>query len=189
MSTNGFIVFIADGQSKNCYNHWDSGPRELGVKVLRWLRASTSTPDGARSLYERVTRLRVVSDEDALPTAEQRRDLAAYFEPTGGGEWYSLLCGTQGEPEKILECGYAVDVGDSWGWQYVINADTETFSVDQRPPEVPVPFRRPGRRAVLVRPASWPWSDLPGDDALSAIADQYEQEAEQEDGDDDPEPE
>jgi len=160
VSTNGFIVFVADGESKNCYNHFDSGPGDLGVKVLRWLRTSTSTPDRARSLYERVTRLRVVSDEDALPTEEQRRDLAGYFEQTGSGEWYSLLRGTQGEPETILECGYVADEGDPWGWQYIIDADNETFSVDWG----------------NGRPTSWPWSDLPGDDALSTIADQYEQE-------------
>jgi hypothetical protein len=165
VGTSGFIVFIADGEIKNCYNHFDSGPLDLGVKVLRWLRTSTSMPDGASSLYERVTRLRVVSDEDALPTEEQRRDLAAYFEPTGGGEWYSLLRGTQGEPEKILECGYVADEDDDGAWQYIIDADNETFSVDWG----------------NGRPASWPWSDLPGDDALSTIADRYEQEEEAED--------
>ena len=51
------------------------------------------------------------------------------------------------------------------GWQYGINADTETFSVDWRTREVPVHLRRPGRRAVPVRPTRWPWSDAPGDDA------------------------
>jgi hypothetical protein len=173
VSTNGFVIFIADGQSKNSYNHWDSGPRDLGVKVLRWLRSSTNTPDRARSLYQRITRLRVVSDEDALPTEAQRRDLAVYFEPTGGGEWYSLLCATQGEPEKILECGYVADWGDPpYGWQYIINADAETFSVDWGDGRV----------------TSWPWSDLPNDNALFAIADQYEEEAEQYEEDSEPEP-
>ncbi|MGH3405902.1 MAG: hypothetical protein ACRDRJ_25905 [Streptosporangiaceae bacterium] len=164
MSTNGFIIFIANSQSKNSYSHWDSGPRELGVKVLRWLRSSTSTPDGAPSLYQRIGRLQVVSDEDALPTEAQRRDLAVYFEQTGGGEWYSLLRATQGEPEKILECGYIADEGKPYGWQYVIDADSETFSVDCDW----------GNGKVT----SWPWSDLPDDNALSALAEQYEAEAE-----------
>jgi hypothetical protein len=167
MSTNGFVIFIADGQSKSSYNHWDSGPRDLGVKVLEWLRSSTSTPDRARSLCQRIMLLRVVSDEDALPTEAQRQDLAIYAEQTGGGEWYSLLRATQGEPEKILECGYVVDEGDLYGWQYIINADAETFSVDWGD----------------GRATSWPWSDLPNGNALIALAEQYEEE-----DDDEPEP-
>jgi hypothetical protein len=42
MSTNGFIIFIADGESRCSYNHWASGPDDLGVKVLTWLRSATS---------------------------------------------------------------------------------------------------------------------------------------------------
>lgn len=153
MGTNGFIIFIADGQRKNSYSHCDSGPRELGVKVLRWLPSSTGTPDRARSLHQRITRLQVVSDEFALPTEARRRDLAEYFELTGGGEWYSLVHATQGEPEKILECGYVPDEGEPYGWQYIIDADTQRFSVDCDWASVKVV-------------ASWPWSDLPRDDAL-----------------------
>lgn len=162
MSTNGFVIFIADGQSKKSYNHWDSGPRDLGIKVLGWLRSSTSTPDRARSLFQRITRLQVVSDEDALPTDAQRRELAVYFQRTGGGEWYSLLRATQGEPEMILECGFVSDEGEPYGWQYIVDADAEMFSVDWGDGKV----------------TSWPWSDLPSDNVLNALADQDDEEAE-----------
>jgi hypothetical protein len=35
MSTNGFICFIAGSEFKNSYCHWDSGPGDLGLRVLR----------------------------------------------------------------------------------------------------------------------------------------------------------
>jgi hypothetical protein len=71
VSTNGFIIFVADGERKNACNHWDSGPCDLGVKVLAWLRYSTSTPTRARASYEDIKRLQVVSD-DVPPTKAQR---------------------------------------------------------------------------------------------------------------------
>jgi len=44
VSTNGFISFVANGEAKRAYNHWDSMPDELGVKVLQWLRMASGDP-------------------------------------------------------------------------------------------------------------------------------------------------
>jgi hypothetical protein len=35
MGTSGYISFIAGGQAKRAYSHNDSGPGDLGLKVLR----------------------------------------------------------------------------------------------------------------------------------------------------------
>ncbi len=111
MSTNGFIIFVADGESKSSYSHYDSGPGDLGVKVVAWLGQRTSTPTRARALYEDIKRLKVVSDDvGPPPTDAQREEFARYFDDSvAGGEWYGLLRATQGEPEMIFECGYTVD--------------------------------------------------------------------------------
>src|SRR5260370_580138 len=37
MTTHGFISFIANDEAKDSYSHCDSGPYDLGGKVLRWL--------------------------------------------------------------------------------------------------------------------------------------------------------
>jgi hypothetical protein len=158
MSTNGFISFVAQGEAKNSYNHWDSGPDDLGIKVLHWLRPVATQPG---PLAAAITSLKVVSDEDALPTEAQRRDLGVYFELTGGGEWYSLLRATQGEPEKILECGYICDEGDSAAWIYEVNSDEQTFSV----------FLDDHHDGT-----TWPWSALPTDSQFLARANRLEGE-------------
>ena len=151
MSTNGFVRFIAKGEAKNAYNHFDSGPDDLGIKVLHWLRSAATQPG---PLADAITRLKLVSDDDALPTEAQRQEFAAYYEPTGGGEWYSLLRATQGEPEEILKCGYVVDEDDPFGWIYAVDSDEHTFS-------------------VLYDDdygATWPWSALPTDSQFLAKA-------------------
>jgi hypothetical protein len=120
--------------------------------VLHWLRSVATQPG---PLAAAIASLKVVSDGEALPTEAQRRDLGVYFEPTGGGEWYSLLRLTQGEPEKILECGYIVDEGDPFGWIYEVNSDEQTFSV----------FLDDHHDGT-----TWPWSALPADSEFLAQA-------------------
>jgi hypothetical protein len=151
MTTKGFVSFIAKGQAKNAYSHCDSGPDDLGIKVLHWLRSAATQPG---PLAEAITRLKLVSDDDALPTEAQRQEFAAYYEPTGGGEWYSLLHATQGEPEEILRCGYVVDEDDPFGWIYEVDSDEQTFSVIYDDDYG----------------ASWPWSALPTDSQFLAKA-------------------
>src|SRR5215470_13385601 len=45
MGTSGYISFIADNEVKNAYSHLDSGPYDLGVKMLQWLRSAIAQPD------------------------------------------------------------------------------------------------------------------------------------------------
>lgn len=61
MSTRGFISFVIDGQEKTTYNHSDSYPDWLGVRVLAALKGECVTPDAVRAL-------RVVT-EDTPPAA------------------------------------------------------------------------------------------------------------------------
>ena len=56
------------------------------------------------------------------------------------------------------------------GWQYIVDADAETFSVDDDGSP----------------PTTWPWSALPSDDAFSAFADRYDEEDEDQGEDYDP---
>lgn len=123
MSTNGFISFVANGESKHAYNHWDSMPDVLGITVLHWLREASREPDALRRA---VTNLKLVGyDERPYPT---EADVARFhmYSDRGVGDpntsWYALLRGTQGEPADILACGYVVDDYDEpFGYVYEIN--------------------------------------------------------------------
>lgn len=147
MSTSGFVIFVADNEAKTSYNHWDSGPRDLGIKMLRWLRAERDQPDRLRAA---ITSLKVVSDDDGpLPTAEEVSRLHQYSDPGAcdpAEEWYALLRGTQGRPAAILASGYVI-CDDDGGWTYEVNADEQNFSV----------HRYDDNRLT------WPWSALPTD--------------------------
>jgi len=155
MSTKGFISFVAQGEAKNAYNHWDSGPDDLGIKVLHWLRSAAARPG---PLAAAITSLKVVSDDSGPPTPAEVRRFRQYSDPGTGDPnqaWYALLHGTQGEPADILACGYIVDEGDPFGWIYEVNADEQTFSVllDDHHDA-----------------ATWPWSALPTDSQFLAQA-------------------
>lgn len=161
MTTKGFIIFIADDEDKNSYNHLDSGPHELGIKLLRWLRDASKHPDRLRAA---ITRLQAVSDEDGPPpTAGEVTRLQACSDPAAGDpaeEWSALLRRTLGDPDAILASGYTVHEVDTFGWIYEINADEQAFSA----------WFDSGNRTWSDhrnRP-TWPWSALPTDQRFLA---------------------
>jgi hypothetical protein len=129
MGTRGFITFVVDGQEKTAYNHWDSYPDGLGVRVLAFSREAARHP---AALREAAKRLRVIQ-ADEKPTAEDVERLAPYTDlgvsNQSTDDWYCLLRATQGDPAAILEAGIIEDAGnfplDSLfaEWGYVIDLD------------------------------------------------------------------
>jgi hypothetical protein len=162
MSTNGFISFVANGEAKHAYNHWDSMPDELGVKVLQWLRMASRDPDALRHA---ITDLKLVGGtERAYPTEVDIVRFHAYADREVGDpatSWYALLRLTQGDPAAILDCGcIGVEYDEPFGWIYEINSDEQTFSVLLN-----------GDHA-----ATWPWSAPPTDSQFLAQANALEGE-------------
>jgi hypothetical protein len=159
VSTKGSICFIADSEAKNSYSHWDSGPDELGLKVLHWLRSEVSQPEVLRTA---IRGLKVVSDDDGPPpTPEEHRRLLQYSDEGAGDpneEWYALLNGTQGNPAAICASGYVVHEDNPFGWIYEVNADEQRFSVSYD-----------GQNG-----ATWPWSALPTDHQFLEDADRLD---------------
>ena len=171
MSTNGFISFIAHGEAKHAYCHWDSGPHDLGINVLTWLRSAAAQPE---RLKGSITALKVVRDFDGpRPTPQEVRRFEQYSDLGVGDpteEWRALLHDLQGDPAGILASGYLVDEGSPYAWVYEVNTDERSFSVGYDD----------------YRAATWPWSALPTDHQFLAAAeplDPNQPDEDDEDGD------
>ena len=153
MSTSGYIRFVADGQAKESYNHYDSMPLGLGITVLHWLRRASRDP---AALRDAITDLRIVGAGGPDPTETDLARFDMYADPHVGDpstSWHALLGYTQGDPATILDCGYTVEDGEPGAWTYEVNCDDQTFSVDSYD----------GDRLT------WPWSALPRDRDFLAI--------------------
>ena len=169
MGTSGYISFIADHQAKNAYSHLDSGPDDLGLKMLRWLRSASAQPEPLKAA---IRGLKVVSDDGEPPTAEEVSRFRHYSDRSVGDpsmEWYALLRRTQGDPTAILACGYVVYEDDPSGWIYEVNTDEQSFSVN---------YCHENR-------LTWPWTGLPTDDRFLAEANELESEEEEEEEEED----
>lgn len=149
MGTRGLLGFVADGQLKAAYNHFDSYPAGLGSDVLAFVRQIVVTDGAVDIAAQRVRDLRVVTDEtpvtdsdiEALkPWTNTRVGIGAGGRPS----WYQLLRETQGDPGAILSSGHLEDGSDfalsslHCEWGYVIDFDTRTLEVyrgfQQKPP-------------------------------------------------------
>jgi hypothetical protein len=149
MGTRGLIGFAVGGEVKLAYNHWDSYPDGLGVKVLSFVRQLVK--DGAvDDAAQRVRDLKVVTDETPVTPADVQA-LKRWANTTVGGptetgapSWYQLLRETQGDPDAILTAGYLEDSSEFaldslfCEWGYVINFDDKVLEVyrgfQQKPP-------------------------------------------------------
>lgn len=180
MSTRGFITFVIDGQEKTAYNHSDSYPDYLGVQVLKWLQGAdiATVTEQARALR--------VAPSDSEPTAEDVQRLLKYAN-LGVGEqspqdWYCLLRETQGDPGLMLDAGVIEDAAtfpqDSLfaEWGYVIDLDAQKFEVYRGfQHSVHTAGRFANREgltdgyAPVALAASWPFAELPGEDAIRAL--------------------
>lgn len=205
MGTRGFITFVAGGTEKTTYNHFDSYPDGLGLKVLEWAQGVTDW-DAVKAQAEA---LRLVTDASAPPTPGDIARFSQYSwnrEQHGGPDdlrpgqqWYDLLHETQGDPAKILEAGVMEDNHDFPAdslfaeWGYVIDLDEQAFEVYrgfQIAPHTSGRFAGQADEAAIAKQsenlghgyypvalrAEWPLSALPDKDAFIAAADHQEDE-------------
>lgn len=188
MSTRGFIAFAVDGQVKVAYNHSDSYPDWLGVRVLRFLREANHA-----AIRKQAQALRVVTGGDK-PTAEDAARLARWTD-TGVGnqstdDWYCLLRETQGDPAAMLDAGVIEDASGFPAnslfaeWGYVIDLDGdgrfEVYEGFQRSPHNRGRFAgmkggSDGYAPVALR-ASWPLAQLPSEAEFLSATEENEQD-------------
>ena len=172
MSTRGFITFAVDGEQKTAYNHSDSYPDWLGVRVLSWLQQANHA-----ELRRQAVSLRVVSGDDK-PTAEDIDRLRPWTDlgvsTSSTDDWYCLLRDTRGDPGAMLAAGVIEDAGDFPAdslfaeWGYVIDLDGdgmfEVYEGFQKSPHDKGRFagmERDGDYYPVALRARWPLADLP----------------------------
>jgi len=116
MGTRGFVGFVVDGIEKISYNHSDSYPSWLGVRVLAWLHQQDIA-----TLREQARALELVNE---------------FAKPAGSTEeWYEILHDDQGDLGAMLARGKAVDSLDfplnslHCEWGYLVDLDAEVFEV------------------------------------------------------------
>lgn len=138
MSTRGAVGFKLDNEWKVTYNHSDSYPEQLGMRVLEFCKQV----DNWDSMKYRVGIVRMVS-QDSTPSVSDIHYYNQYSDLSVSNQslqdWYCLLRGLQGG--KILyeieagRCEIMIDnqlfMGDGLfcEWAYVIDLDDMTLKV------------------------------------------------------------
>jgi hypothetical protein len=139
MSTRGLIGFRLNGQDKLTYNHFDSYPAHMLVKILTDMRELIA-PDGLPELRRRVEEILMVGNEDDIPSAEELEFFRDFLDESVGDTsngltWYNLLRRAQGNLLAYLSAGVMIDsayfIEDSLfcEWAYIINLDTNCLEV------------------------------------------------------------
>ena len=134
MGTRGAIGFRINEEDKISYNHSDSYPTSLGVKVMEFVKA---TPD--EDMRKMAKRIKMVK-QDKKPTKKQIQTcMKAGVVNLGVSEgseqdWYCLLRNAQGDLGAYAR-GYMIDshrfLKDSLfcEWGFILNVDTKELEI------------------------------------------------------------
>lgn len=141
MSTRGLIGFRYNSTDKLAYNHFDSGPAHLGVKVLR--EVQEVPPDTWDIVKERVGSLVTISEQrllgpnDGIVISEMRRHLPELSYDRRPRDYYDLFQPLQGTLKPYLDgkLTFMADANDfiydslHCEWGYIVNLDQHAFEV------------------------------------------------------------
>lgn len=135
MSTRGLIGFAFDGKRLFTYNHSDSYPDWLGLRMLRFARTLTD-PNVAAATLAGLRSLTEVNELES-PTPEQRAALGDRYHAnvSTGQDWYAVLRETQGDPAAIITSGYIASIGrgpETFGGSWTDIAFSYEVNLDER---------------------------------------------------------
>lgn len=167
MSTRGFISIKHDGKIIGTYNHSDSYPTWLGVRMVEFIQQNDL--DAIAAKLDTV----VLVDEDESPTAEQLADLKErgfWANVSTGSDWYSALRNAQGNLAAYIEAGYIpsfdvqhfLDKGDCFiEYGYVVDLNERMLVV--------LEYRAEGAPMPILGTVTFDHILAPGFDAASVM--------------------
>lgn len=135
MGTRGAVGFRINGEDKLTYNHGDSHPMGLGIKVF--LDVCNATDELLQATAARVK----LVDNEHTPATQADIEACAQWSDFGVGfrrasDWYCILRGAQGGLEAYLEgLPYMLDgtkfIYESLfcEWAYIVDVDTKRLEV------------------------------------------------------------
>lgn len=132
MGTRGTITFLFNGKRIKVYNHWDSYPSGLGVKLIDELQILLKN----MSLDEIIVALNNIKifQYDSQPNEDDIKKLKEYTDLSVSrqtpNDVYCLLRHTQGSISKMLDAGYACHHEGNEECNYTINFDEKKFLFD-----------------------------------------------------------
>lgn len=198
MGTRGVIGFRIDDKDKVMYNHMDSYPGYLGVKILEDIDeiisldvSKTVKETRINKLKENVRNIRLIEEEEEnlspvdIEWAKQHG--FANFN-VGGKEisWYQLLRGLQGNLIDCLKHSVMLDAKDFikdslfCEWGYIINLDSLELEVWEGFQTEPTEGNRYGEGVSHTshrgdhyypckKVASWPLDELPSEAEMKQL--------------------
>lgn len=156
MGTRGIIGFIdAEGAVKGSYNHFDSYPSALGVRLQKEMPALTEHGWEVLAKLAGVIRWVTDSDEPSYEDVEKFADLKENV--STGRDWYSLLRAQQGSIALMLSNGVAVASHDfardslfcEWGWLLDLRSkEVVILEGFNKNPEAQAPYCRASQAAI-----------------------------------------
>jgi hypothetical protein len=132
MGTRGTITFIFNGKIIKVYNHWDSYPSGLGVKLINELQILLKAMS-IDEIIEKFNKIKILA-HDYQPTDEDIEKLQKYTDLSVSrqttNDVYCLLRHTQGSIIKILDAGYVSNYEGDEDYNYTIDFDEKKILVD-----------------------------------------------------------
>ena len=139
MTTKGLIGFRCNDTDKLIYNHSDSHPDTLGLKVLRDFREVSdwnTVCDRVESLVS-IPETRMLGDNTSMAESEIRRHFPEQEHQFSPRNFYDLYQPLQGTLKSYLDgrLSFMPDASDfirdsrHCQWAYIANLDTERFEV------------------------------------------------------------
>ena len=130
MGTRGTITFIFNGKKITVYNHWDSYPASLGIKLAIELKILLSNIT-VEEIIEKFNTVKIFN-YDSIPSDEEIEKIHTYSNLSVStksiNDVYCLLRKTQGSIIKILDARYVINHNGSEDFDYVIDFDSKIFS-------------------------------------------------------------
>ena len=133
MSTYGTLIFISHGKSVQTYNHNDSRPHPYGIALATELHYLLKQ-HGLPWLQNCINALQPIDGESAPPTASDISKLEPYTNLQIGtcNNWFTLLYGTMGSIQRIIDSGYIFKYPCTEDYNYTINLDKNTLSMEYK---------------------------------------------------------